>query len=183
MFVPCSFLFMAFWFWILKVWTGKGSILHLIQETQEHTKAVSSLAILQSKEILYSGSLDKTTRAWSISNEGIQCVEVHDMKDQVHNLAVTNSFSCFIPQSNGIKVLKEIMTFHMIIILLPFTFSGIHAIISTLEARKSMQQFLMCCLLLFPGSLMEWRIQNVKFGQICKVLCSGKWENILWMPW
>ncbi|KAL6224049.1 hypothetical protein ACLB2K_002905 [Fragaria x ananassa] len=87
----------------IKVWTGKGSILHLIQETQEHTKAVSSLAILQSKEILYSGSLDKTTRAWSISNEGIQCVEVHDMKDQVHNLAVTNSFSCFIPQSNGIK--------------------------------------------------------------------------------
>ncbi|XP_061993756.1 putative E3 ubiquitin-protein ligase LIN [Rosa rugosa] len=87
----------------IKVWTGKGSILHLIQEIREHTKAVTSLAILQSKEILYSGSLDRTTRVWSISNEGIQSVEVHDMKDQVHNLAVTNSFSCFIPQSNGIK--------------------------------------------------------------------------------
>lgn len=87
----------------IKVWTGKGSILHLIQETREHTKAVTSLAILQAKEILYSGSLDRTTRVWAISNEAMQCVEVHDMKDQVHNLAVTNSFSCFIPQSNGIK--------------------------------------------------------------------------------
>jgi WD40 repeat protein len=46
----------------LKVWTGRGSILHLIQEAREHTKAVTSLAILQSGEILYSGSLDRTTR-------------------------------------------------------------------------------------------------------------------------
>ncbi|CAN6540986.1 unnamed protein product [Malus baccata var. baccata] len=88
----------------IKVWTGKGSVLHLIQETREHTKAVTSLAILQSGEVLYSGSLDRTTRVWSISNEAMYCVQVHDMKDQVHSLAVTNSLACFIPQSTGIKV-------------------------------------------------------------------------------
>ncbi|ONH98058.1 hypothetical protein PRUPE_7G226000 [Prunus persica] len=88
----------------IKVWTGKGSVLHLIQEIREHTKAVTSLAILQSGETLYSGSLDRTTRVWSISNEAIYCVHVHDMKDQVHSIAVTNTLACFIPQSNGIKV-------------------------------------------------------------------------------
>lgn len=100
---------MAFCFQFLKVWTGKGSVLHLIQETREHTKAVTSLAILQSGESLYSGSLDRTTRVWSISNEGMYCVQVHDMKDQVHSLAVTNSLACFIPQSTGVKVLNEMI--------------------------------------------------------------------------
>lgn len=52
----------------LKVWTGKGSILHLIQEIREHTKAVTSLAILQSGERLYSGSLDKTARVCSYNS-------------------------------------------------------------------------------------------------------------------
>ncbi|KAM1046910.1 hypothetical protein PS2_026097 [Malus domestica] len=88
----------------IKVWTGKGSVLHLIQEIREHMKAVTSLAFLQSGEVLYSGSLDRTTRVWSISNEAMHCVKVHDMKDQVHSLAVTNSFAYFIPQSTGIKV-------------------------------------------------------------------------------
>ncbi|KAM1046907.1 hypothetical protein PS2_026097 [Malus domestica] len=87
----------------IKVWTGKGSVLHLIQEIREHMKAVTSLAFLQSGEVLYSGSLDRTTRVWSISNEAMHCVKVHDMKDQVHSLAVTNSFAYFIPQSTGIK--------------------------------------------------------------------------------
>lgn len=50
---------------ILKVWTGRGSILHLIQQIREHTKAVTGLAILQSGEMLYSGSLDKTARVRS----------------------------------------------------------------------------------------------------------------------
>ncbi|XWS17290.1 hypothetical protein CRYUN_Cryun33cG0054600 [Craigia yunnanensis] len=88
----------------LKVWTGRGSFLHLVQEIREHTKAVTSLCILQSEERLYSGSLDKTARVWSIGNELIHCVQVHDMKDQVHNLVVANSISCFIPQGAGVKV-------------------------------------------------------------------------------
>ncbi|GLU09894.1 hypothetical protein SLE2022_267290 [Rubroshorea leprosula] len=88
----------------IKVWNGRGNILHLIQEIREHTKAVTSLSILQSGERLYSGSLDKTARVWSIGNEVIHCIQVHDMKDQVHNLVVANSISCFIPQGAGVKV-------------------------------------------------------------------------------
>ncbi|XVE54241.1 hypothetical protein DITRI_Ditri03aG0064600 [Diplodiscus trichospermus] len=88
----------------IKVWTGRGSILHLVQEIREHMKAVTSLYILQSGERLYSGSLDKTARVWSIGNEQIHCVQVHDMKDQVHSLVVANSISCFIPQGAGVKV-------------------------------------------------------------------------------
>lgn len=53
---------MIFYFLFLKVWTGKGSILHLIQEIREHAKAVTSLAVLQPGEKLYSGSLDRTAR-------------------------------------------------------------------------------------------------------------------------
>ena len=44
-------------------------------------------------------------QVWSIGNEQIHCVQVHDMKDQVHNLVVSNSISCFIPQGAGVKVL------------------------------------------------------------------------------
>ncbi|KAJ0031553.1 hypothetical protein Pint_13215 [Pistacia integerrima] len=88
----------------IKVWTGRGSILHLIQEIREHTKAVTSLAVLQSEERLYSGSLDKTARVWSIGNEEIYCVQVQDTKDQVHSLVVASGIVCFIPQGAGVKV-------------------------------------------------------------------------------
>ncbi|KAI9192181.1 hypothetical protein LWI28_019302 [Acer negundo] len=88
----------------IKVWTGRGSILHLVQEVREHTKAVTSLAVLQSGDKLYSGSLDKTARVWSIGNESMHCVQVHDMKDQIQNLAVSNSMLCFLPQGAGVKV-------------------------------------------------------------------------------
>lgn len=88
----------------IKVWTGRGSILHQIQEVREHTKAVTSLAISQSGERLYSGSLDKTAKVWSISDNALHCTEVHDMRDQVHNLVVANSVAYFIPQGAGVKV-------------------------------------------------------------------------------
>jgi WD40 repeat protein len=88
----------------IKVWSGKGSILHLIEENREHTKAVTSLAILQSGERLYSGSHDKTVRAWSIVNEAMHCEQVYDVKDHVNNLVVANSISCFIPHGAGVKV-------------------------------------------------------------------------------
>ncbi|CAN0901538.1 Putative E3 ubiquitin-protein ligase LIN-1 [Linum grandiflorum] len=115
-------------FLLLKVWTGRGSILHLIQEIREHSKAVSSLVVLHSGDKLYSGSLDKTTRVgfftvdsldfpilrclltvdtlqvWSIVGDTLNCVQVYDMKEQVHNLVVASSISCFIPAGAGIKV-------------------------------------------------------------------------------
>ncbi|KAJ8768717.1 hypothetical protein K2173_023621 [Erythroxylum novogranatense] len=88
----------------IKVWAARSSILQLIQVIREHTKAVTSLTILQSSERLYSGSADKTSRVWSFSGETLRCVQVHDMKDPVHNLVVANSMSCFIPQGAGVKV-------------------------------------------------------------------------------
>ncbi|XP_028806521.1 putative E3 ubiquitin-protein ligase LIN-1 [Neltuma alba] len=88
----------------IKVWAVRGSLFHLIQETQEHMKAVSSLAISESGDRLYSGSLDRSVKVWSIGKSVIQCVQVHDMKDQIHNFAVANSKFCYIPQGNGVKV-------------------------------------------------------------------------------
>nr|XP_043627899.1 putative E3 ubiquitin-protein ligase LIN [Erigeron canadensis] len=88
----------------IKVWTGKGGDLQLIQEIQEHSKAVTSLTVLQSGDTLYSGSHDKTVRGWSINKEMIQCEQVYDVKDHVNNLLVANSISCFIPQGAGIKI-------------------------------------------------------------------------------
>ena len=61
----------------LKVWTGRGSILHLVQEIREHTKAVTSLYILQSGEILYSGSLDKTARVCSYASSRLRPLNGH----------------------------------------------------------------------------------------------------------
>lgn len=86
----------------IKIWKGRGA-LHLILEMREHSKAVTSLAILQSGEKLYSGSLDKTIRVWSIGDEEIRCIQVHDVKDYVNNLTVANTISCFIPQGTGVK--------------------------------------------------------------------------------
>ncbi|XXG48025.1 hypothetical protein AAC387_Pa02g2572 [Persea americana] len=88
----------------IKVWSIRGTLLHLIQEVREHSKAVTSLAILQSGEKLYSGSLDRSVRVWSIGEEGIQCIQFHDMKYQIHNLTVANTISCFVPQGAGVKV-------------------------------------------------------------------------------
>ncbi|KAK9073769.1 hypothetical protein SSX86_006363 [Deinandra increscens subsp. villosa] len=88
----------------IKVCTLKGSVLHLLQEIREHTKAVTSLTVLQSGETLYSGSHDKTVRGWAINKEMIQCEQVYDVKDHVNNLLVANSISCFIPQGAGIKI-------------------------------------------------------------------------------
>ncbi|XP_059634944.1 putative E3 ubiquitin-protein ligase LIN [Cornus florida] len=87
----------------IKVWTGNGRV-QLVQETREHTKAVTSLAILQSGERLYSGSLDRSVRVWTIGNEVMNCIQIHDMKEQVNNLVVANSISCFIPQGAGVKL-------------------------------------------------------------------------------
>ncbi|KAI7750354.1 hypothetical protein M8C21_015542, partial [Ambrosia artemisiifolia] len=89
---------------MIKVWTGRGSVLHLLQEIREHSKGVTSLTVLQSGDTLYSGSHDKTVRGWSINKEMIQCEQVYDVKDHVNNLLVANSISCFIPQGAGIKI-------------------------------------------------------------------------------
>ncbi|KAL0315653.1 UNVERIFIED_CONTAM: putative E3 ubiquitin-protein ligase LIN-1 [Sesamum radiatum] len=88
----------------IKVWSSEVSELHLIQEICEHTKAVTSLAVLHSSDKLYSGSLDRTVRVWVISVEGIYCEQVQEMKDHINNLVVANNIACYIPQGAGIKV-------------------------------------------------------------------------------
>ncbi|XP_024627707.1 putative E3 ubiquitin-protein ligase LIN-1 isoform X2 [Medicago truncatula] len=88
----------------IKVWTLKDNELLLLQEIQEHTKAVTNLTISEPGDRLYSGSLDRTAKIWSIGKAAIHCEQVHDMKDQIHNLVVTNSTTCFIPQGAGVKV-------------------------------------------------------------------------------
>ncbi|KAL9330155.1 hypothetical protein ACSQ67_005158 [Phaseolus vulgaris] len=88
----------------IKVWTLKNNLFHLLQEIQEHTKAVTNLVISESGDRLYSGSLDRTSKVWSIGKAAIHCVQVYDMKDQIHNLVVTDSLSCFVSQGTGVKV-------------------------------------------------------------------------------
>ncbi|KAH6823057.1 hypothetical protein C2S53_002051 [Perilla frutescens var. hirtella] len=88
----------------IKVWTARDPELRLIQEIREHTKPVTSLTVLHSSEKLYSGSLDRTVRIWSISEEGIYCEQVEEVKDQINNLVVASNIACFIPQGAGVKV-------------------------------------------------------------------------------
>ncbi|KAI3935032.1 hypothetical protein MKW98_009951 [Papaver atlanticum] len=88
----------------LKVWSGKGKHLRLSQESREHSKAVTSMTVLSSGERLYTGSLDKTIRVWSIGNDAIHCIQVHDVKEQVNSICVANTISCFIPNGAGVKV-------------------------------------------------------------------------------
>lgn len=88
----------------MKVWSVKGTNLHLLQEIQEHSKGVTSLAVAESEEKLYSGSLDKTIKVWSLGSDIVQCIQVHDVKEQIHNLVVSKSVACFIPHGVGIRV-------------------------------------------------------------------------------
>ncbi|KAF3783976.1 putative E3 ubiquitin-protein ligase [Nymphaea thermarum] len=88
----------------IKVWGIEGSHLHLIQETREHSKSVTSLEVLQNNGRLYSGSLDKSIRVWSVGVNRIECVQVHNVKDAIHGLAVANAVACFITQGPGVKV-------------------------------------------------------------------------------
>ena len=76
-------------------------------------------------------------QAWSIGNEWMQFEQVYDMKDQVNNLAVANSISCFIPQGPGIKVGNA----------------------SSIYLNFSSCQEIMRSSILFPlGALLEWSI-------------------------
>ncbi|KAJ4843659.1 hypothetical protein Tsubulata_010162 [Turnera subulata] len=88
----------------IKVWDAGKRILRLVQEVREHTKAVTCLHVSPSGDKLYSGSLDKTIRVWAIKPEEIHCVQVHDVKEAVHELVANAKVACFISQGTGIKV-------------------------------------------------------------------------------
>ncbi|KAK7391558.1 hypothetical protein VNO78_19974 [Psophocarpus tetragonolobus] len=86
----------------IKVWDARKRIPRVIQETHEHTKAVTSLC--SSNDKLYSGSLDKTIRVWTIKPGEIKCIDVHDVKEPVYELTVNAKLACFVSQGSGVKV-------------------------------------------------------------------------------
>ncbi|XP_077246554.1 putative E3 ubiquitin-protein ligase LIN-1 isoform X2 [Tasmannia lanceolata] len=88
----------------IKVWDAGKRVLRLIQEVHEHTKAVSCLFIPPAGDKLYSGSLDRTIRIWTIEPEKIRCVQVHDMKEPVQWLAASTNLACFASQGTSSKV-------------------------------------------------------------------------------
>ncbi|KAK3007668.1 hypothetical protein RJ639_014310 [Escallonia herrerae] len=87
----------------IKVWDAAKRNSRLIQEVREHTKAVTCLFIPSSSDKLYSGSLDKTIRVWAIKQEEIHCIQVHDVKEAVHELTANGNVVCFSSQGTGVK--------------------------------------------------------------------------------
>ncbi|MED6135898.1 hypothetical protein PIB30_050991 [Stylosanthes scabra] len=86
----------------IKVWDARKRIPRIIQETREHTKAVTSLC--SSGDRLYSGSLDKTIRIWTIKPNEIICIDVHDVKEAVYELTANARLACYVSQGTGAKV-------------------------------------------------------------------------------
>ncbi|XP_024026587.1 putative E3 ubiquitin-protein ligase LIN-1 [Morus notabilis] len=88
----------------IKVWDSGKRVPRLIQEVREHSKAVTCLYASSSGDKLYSGSSDKTIRVWAVKADEIHCVQVHDVKEAVFDLAANTKVACFISQGTGIKV-------------------------------------------------------------------------------
>ncbi|XP_051139219.1 putative E3 ubiquitin-protein ligase LIN-1 [Andrographis paniculata] len=88
----------------IKVWDTDKRVPRLIQEAREHSKAVTCLCISPTYDKLYTGSLDKTIRVWSIRHDEIHCIQVHDVKEAVHVLAANANTACFSSQGYGLKV-------------------------------------------------------------------------------
>ncbi|XP_073052869.1 putative E3 ubiquitin-protein ligase LIN-1 [Primulina eburnea] len=88
----------------IKVWDTGRKTTRLIQEVREHSKAVTCLYVPPSLDKLYSGSLDKTIRVWSIKQDGIYCIQVHDVKESVVLLIANASYACYASQGHGVKV-------------------------------------------------------------------------------
>ncbi|KAL8242036.1 hypothetical protein R6Q59_012338 [Mikania micrantha] len=89
----------------IKVWDASKRVLRLIQEVREHSKAVTCLYIPPAHDKLYSGSLDKTIRAWMFKPEGIHCIQVHDVKESVYGLTADTNSAYFFSQAAGVKVI------------------------------------------------------------------------------
>ncbi|CAN1314976.1 Putative E3 ubiquitin-protein ligase LIN-1 [Linum perenne] len=88
----------------IKLWDAGKRVPRVIQELREHTKAVTCLYLSPGDNKLYSGSLDKTIRVWVIKPEEIHCVQVHDVREAVHDLTANSKVACFVTQTTGIKV-------------------------------------------------------------------------------
>ncbi|KAF5198573.1 hypothetical protein FRX31_011840, partial [Thalictrum thalictroides] len=45
---------------------------------------------------------------WAIKSEEIHCIQVHDVKEAVHELTANNSFACFASQATGVKIIHTL---------------------------------------------------------------------------
>ncbi|KAL3693885.1 hypothetical protein R1sor_007536 [Riccia sorocarpa] len=89
----------------IKVWGMKRKTPRMIYETKEHSRAVLCFAVLEESQKLFSGSADKTVRVWTLSEDRLKCLQVIDIKEAVHAIAVNTSTIVVIPQNAGVKVL------------------------------------------------------------------------------
>ncbi|GAA0152215.1 hypothetical protein LIER_10751 [Lithospermum erythrorhizon] len=88
----------------IKVWDVGRKNPRLVQEVRDHSKAVTCLQLSPSSDKLFSGSLDKTIRVWSIKQDEIHCIQVHDVKEPVLEMRANSDTVCFTSQGTGVKV-------------------------------------------------------------------------------
>ena len=48
-------------------------------------------------------------QVWQFWDGVLRCVEIHDTRDPVQNLAVANAMACFVPQGACVKVIHKIL--------------------------------------------------------------------------
>ncbi|KAJ7568713.1 hypothetical protein O6H91_01G044900 [Diphasiastrum complanatum] len=91
----------------IKVWDGKNRLPSFVFEAKSHSKSITTLAVSQSTDKLYSGSIDRTIRVWLLGQEAIQCMHILEQKDAVNGLILNGSLLYVIPQTTGVQVLRE----------------------------------------------------------------------------
>ncbi|XP_052191307.1 putative E3 ubiquitin-protein ligase LIN-1 isoform X2 [Diospyros lotus] len=62
------------------------------------------LSLLHLKGCLISGHSDGTIKVWAIKHEEIHCLQVHDVKEPVHELTASTNIACFSSQGTGVKI-------------------------------------------------------------------------------
>ncbi|XP_050372846.1 putative E3 ubiquitin-protein ligase LIN-1 isoform X3 [Argentina anserina] len=88
----------------VKVWNIKGQSASLVWDMKEHKKAVTCFSLLESKDSLLSGSLDKTIRVWQVVHKKMECTEVIETKEPIRHLNTCGDMIFALTRSHGIKV-------------------------------------------------------------------------------
>nr|XP_011462732.1 PREDICTED: putative E3 ubiquitin-protein ligase LIN-1 isoform X3 [Fragaria vesca subsp. vesca] len=88
----------------LKVWNIKGQSATLVWDMKEHKKALTCFSLLESRDSLISGSLDKTIRVWQVVHKKMECIEVIETKQPIRHLNTCGDMIFAITRGQGIKV-------------------------------------------------------------------------------
>ncbi|XP_024194491.1 putative E3 ubiquitin-protein ligase LIN-1 isoform X1 [Rosa chinensis] len=89
----------------VKVWNIKGQSATLVWDMKEHKKAVTCFSLLESRDSLISGSLDKTIRVWQVVRKKLECIEVIETKEPIRHLNTCGDMIFAITRGHGIKVI------------------------------------------------------------------------------